>query len=319
MDRNPLKTLKTNVDGKDYVIGDLHGSFSVLENLLKNLNFDKNKDRLISVGDLVDRGPKSFECLQLLHEPWFHAVLANHEQMMLDAFENPYNSFMWLNNGGTWAIEKLNDYKNRHVKNRIISDESHELFQLLELTRQLPYLITVNTKSGKKFHIIHAELPKHVDITDEILADDVKVHRLANMQGGEGGAFLWSRNVFGAFYDSNLQNTDKILRTIQHRKNFLPFNDNLSHVISGHTVLQKPMTIWNQTCIDTCAHESYVRYIPGGYGQSYSGKIVPTGWEGLTCIELDSWKFYKATETTFTETTPLVFSRDDIFSELSVD
>ncbi len=45
-----------NLSGKDYVVGDIHGQFHKLENLLYEKGFDVNKDRLFSAGDLVDRG-----------------------------------------------------------------------------------------------------------------------------------------------------------------------------------------------------------------------------------------------------------------------
>lgn len=41
---------------------------------------------MLSVGDLVDRGPDSIGCLKLLEAPWFHAVMGNHEQLLLNYF-----------------------------------------------------------------------------------------------------------------------------------------------------------------------------------------------------------------------------------------
>ena len=48
-----------NPDGRDYVVGDIHGMFHHLEVLLNDIGFDEDCDRLFSVGDLVDRGPHS--------------------------------------------------------------------------------------------------------------------------------------------------------------------------------------------------------------------------------------------------------------------
>ena len=81
--KNPLKTFEANTSGRDFVVGDLHGSYSAFQNLLKGLDFDKTVDRMFSVGDLVDRGPDSVSCLSLIQEPWFNAVLANHEVAMI--------------------------------------------------------------------------------------------------------------------------------------------------------------------------------------------------------------------------------------------
>lgn len=45
-----------------YVVGDIHGSFSKLEQALGKLEFSPELgDHLLSVGDLVDRGQKTRE------------------------------------------------------------------------------------------------------------------------------------------------------------------------------------------------------------------------------------------------------------------
>ena len=305
----PSKYLEPNLRGSDYVIGDLHGSLSCFNNLLANIKFDETVDRIISVGDLCDRGPNSFQCLQLLYKSWFHATFANHEKMMLNAFENYNNSHMWLHNGGEWGYEHLNDWNNRYNKERIPNDESVELFGLIERVKELPYVITVENKAGKKFHILHAELPAGgVEVTDELMDDPVKLHRLVTIQRGEGEAVLWSRAVFGALYDTNLQNKDKLVRTIAYNNRKMVFNDKLSHIISGHTIVQQPVTVVGQTCIDTGAYDSYWKIV-----QPYRGSnIAPTKWAGLTCVDIDTWKFYKATTTTFEEVEPVVITQQEI-------
>ena len=55
-----------NERGRDFVVGDIHGMFSALENFLEELSFDPGRDRLFSVGDLIDRGPESDPVLQWL-------------------------------------------------------------------------------------------------------------------------------------------------------------------------------------------------------------------------------------------------------------
>ena len=105
-----LKYLPANNSGRDFVVGDLHGHYGILLAALDNVNFDKTCDRLFSVGDLVDRGPKSFECLSLLDEDnhsWFYAVKGNHEVMMCDALLRATSARspemrLWLSNGGAW-------------------------------------------------------------------------------------------------------------------------------------------------------------------------------------------------------------------------
>ena len=89
------------MQGRDFVVGDIHGHYDLLNDELSYEGFDPGRDRLFSVGDLIDRGPKSAECLELLKETWFFAVRGNHEQMMIDCIK--YDTFQnWRRNYGQW-------------------------------------------------------------------------------------------------------------------------------------------------------------------------------------------------------------------------
>ncbi|ASK78285.1 hypothetical protein CF386_04275 [Paraphotobacterium marinum] len=46
-----------------YIVGDLHGCFDQLIDLLESVNFCERKDQLLLTGDIVARGPKSLESL----------------------------------------------------------------------------------------------------------------------------------------------------------------------------------------------------------------------------------------------------------------
>ena len=309
--KNPLKTLGANTVGRDFVIGDLHGSYSVFENLLKGINFDPTKDRIISVGDMIDRGPDSLKCLQLIRQPWFHSVLSNHEQMMLEKFNGGWIGDFWFRNGGFWGVEAYNCFKAKKdpTSQLIPTDFAVELLDLLPLVEELPFLITVNTKSGKKFHVLHAELPSGVGkITDMELSIPEEVYSLATVQRGDGDAFCWGRHLFSYFHDADFSNRNKIIRTIEYNRSKDVFNDNLSHIISGHTILHQPMTIIGQTNIDTGAYHSY--WTPAE-PYSHNG-IAPKKWAGLTCVELDTWKFYQATSESFKEIEPFVVGKEDL-------
>lgn len=299
---NFIKTLDPNLTGRDFVVGDLHGCFNALVNLLFNLRFDPDADRLISVGDLVDRGPKSYECLELLYEPWFHAVRGNHEQMMLNSFANNEQAIdwaeNWIRNGGMWASQALVAYD---------TEAKDRLDPLLEKARELPYLITISRPDGKKFHVLHAELPPNrTDVTDEMLADEEQVQKLAlfTESSQHEEAFLWTRNIFRPFAYQDLSNVKKMFRTVDYmfRGDKNPFSDKLSHIISGHSILHRPITLFGQTNIDTGAFS-----------------IPNNRWAALTCVELGDWKFYQATETEFRETNPVVINTEDFKDENETD
>ncbi len=67
---------------KTYIVGDIHGCINTLNELLKEVNFSFNEDKLFCTGDLVDRGNYSTDTLQLFQNNW-KSVRGNHDDKFL--------------------------------------------------------------------------------------------------------------------------------------------------------------------------------------------------------------------------------------------
>lgn len=156
-----------------FVVGDLHGSYTLLMNELDKRNFDPAVDLLISVGDLVDRGAENVECLDLINQPWFKAVRGNHEQMMLDALVNGGSFGHWMANGAGWW-HQLN------------TEQEVQLDYLLPKVDTLPLIIELVT-GDKKVVICHADYPHNEYEFDKPVPEEMVIwnrERISDSQDG---------------------------------------------------------------------------------------------------------------------------------------
>ncbi|MEY1271366.1 metallophosphoesterase [Proteus mirabilis] len=140
-------SLLPNKLGRDFVVGDIHGCYDEFECLLSRVKFDSTKDRVISVGDLIDRGKDSVSCIKLLDKPWFYIVLGNHEQAILDWYQShdrvtqeTYERKL-LHNGSSWFLA-LSVKQQQQIYNKL---------------KSLPKVIFVNN-NNKLYCILHAEI-----------------------------------------------------------------------------------------------------------------------------------------------------------------
>ena len=70
------------------VIGDVHGCADELENLLKVVEYERGKDVVMFVGDLVRKGPYSKRVIKLAREINALTVRGNHDQIAIEDTSN---------------------------------------------------------------------------------------------------------------------------------------------------------------------------------------------------------------------------------------
>jgi len=133
--------LPKNPHGRDFVVGDIHFKTTDLHRALHALGFDKTKDRLIAVGDLIDRGRGVLDGLKLLGEPWFFCVQGNHERMLIDAYEAAPEARYSAHGAGWWMT---------------IADESKAM--IIGKLKSLPIAIEIESDRGV-VGVVHADVP----------------------------------------------------------------------------------------------------------------------------------------------------------------
>ncbi|AOG02770.1 metallophosphoesterase [Bosea sp. RAC05] len=203
-----------NTVGRDFVVGDIHGSFDLVLRAMDRVRFDQAVDRIFSVGDLIDRGPGSHRTARFLSHDWVHAVLGNHEAMLLEAYEDGQAhpavlEFLHSRNGFAWWRDTPDEVK----------------ADILAAVRRLPMAIEVETARGP-VGLVHADVPKGMTwqaFTAALDAGDRAVGEVA----------VWGR--------------DRIHR---HDESGVP---GIGRLFVGHTPLKRMAKIGNVYAIDTAA------------------------------------------------------------------
>lgn len=83
------------------IVGDIHGCIDEFEELVQTLKYNKKSDRLILLGDLIDRGPNSLAVVQKARKMDLECVMGNHEHKFLK---------WWKSSGTRVDVYDRNDY-----------------------------------------------------------------------------------------------------------------------------------------------------------------------------------------------------------------
>jgi len=170
-----------------YVIGDLQGCYDELQTLLEHIEYKPEKDYLWFVGDIVNRGPKSLECLRFVKQKCEQGradiVLGNHDFHLLAAYA---------------GLEKFTSKSD--TLTQIL--EADDVDELVDWLRKQPLLVTHDVYEAI---MVHAGIPPQWSIREaqgyakevqkQLCQDDWQSFLVNHLFGSEPKA--WNNSLTG--------------------------------------------------------------------------------------------------------------------------
>jgi predicted phosphodiesterase len=154
------------------VVGDIHGCYDELMDLIKKAELTDD-DRVVSVGDLITKGPKSREVLELfMTDPRFTTVIGNHDL----ALRRKWNGE---------DIELKPAQKETHKELKGEKDAYASFFN------RLPFTIDLGTHL-----VVHAGLRPNVELYSQTTGDLTRLRTLGGDRESEEGT-PWYHVYYG--------------------------------------------------------------------------------------------------------------------------
>jgi len=249
------KILKLPLDKtkRHFIVGDLHGRYQSFLNLLEEADYDEDNDIIYSVGDMIDRGPKSYEVIKYFTTmPNAYSVMGNHEYMMMT--DSWYS--VWVANGGIKCMDSLRS-----------NGKDHEW--LIEQVKDLPWIIEVGDDNDENaFRIVHADYdPLYDDNTAErVLSEATNEEGEFNGEDNNIQSLIWGRSTITEAM-TNLSNMKPLTYYMEFH------TDRKRHNYVGHTPIKRITTVKDITFIDTWGSGT-LSMVEAISGEHYTTKVV---------------------------------------------
>jgi serine/threonine protein phosphatase 1 len=165
--------------GRVFVIGDIHGCLDMLDRLMDKIDWQPDRDRLIFLGDYIDRGQDSRGVVDYVVgltrcSPHVECLIGNHEVMFLD-YLNGKDEELYFLNGGWSTLRSYGMDKGLKAKS-LIPSEHIAFFRSLKTYIEL-----------EDYYIVHAGFRPGIEIVEQSLNDMVWIRE----------PFIHSRYDFG--------------------------------------------------------------------------------------------------------------------------
>lgn len=169
-----------------YVFSDVHGHVAPLKRLLERVS-PSETDRVICLGDMVDRGPDPVAVMRAVRSiPNVTVLLGNHEDLMLSFYDDPEDSMAVLNWGINGCLTTVQGM-------RELPDDERE--ELLDWVRELPQW-AVGTVGDRDYIFVHAGI-RPFEIEGALEWSSEMLEYVMGMQAEED--LVWIREEFWGF------------------------------------------------------------------------------------------------------------------------
>jgi len=161
------------------VIGDVHGCYYTLKELVDKIKNKYPNIEIYCVGDLVDRGNNSFEVIEYVIAEKIHFTLGNHDYMFYSNMRDPFSLMAksWTYNG---AETTLTSYK----------DKLSQMDQHLDLIISAPLFYNLDD-----CFISHAGISKSIKdkLPINFLSNDAELKKILNNDLFDQNSIIWAR------------------------------------------------------------------------------------------------------------------------------
>ena len=151
------------MSSRTIVVGDIHGCYDELNDLLDLVKFT-DEDRVVSVGDLITKGPKNREVLErFMNDRQFSAVIGNHDLALRRRW-----------NGEKFKLKPSQKPTHKELKK--------EKERYLPFLNSLPFLIDLGTHL-----VVHAGLRPGVALHSQTTEDLTELRSLGENRSSRSG------------------------------------------------------------------------------------------------------------------------------------
>lgn len=233
----PVRRFKKNTSGRDFVVGDLHGCFTRLGRELEASQFDRSRDRVFAVGDLIDRGFESPAVLDVVRRYDIQSVRGNHEDSIVRWRLCGASDGFVRNNGGGWLLDMAGDERS--------------IDAIVAYMAALPYAIEIETDFGL-VGIVHADVPlRSWSKTVEALMQE-------GIDGKIRSKAIWDRSRWNLRGKRSFGSMRRVAARMLKRfgsghRGAYGWVEGVAAVIVGHTPSPEPKVSHNVINVDTGA------------------------------------------------------------------